>query len=115
MLLFFWTTSGRGIWILGSLCLSLALMMGVDHYVLPPGDRIWPVAVGLALAGLFSVALGVHARLSPPRLILERHTGRELMRKPVHSWYWIRAEYWGILFLGLAIFLLTIQPAGRPA
>jgi hypothetical protein len=113
MLLLFWVSSGKGGWIFGSLILVLAVMMGLDHYLLPPGDRVWPVAVGLALSGAFSLALGLHARFSPPRLILERQTGREIMRRPIHSMYWIRAEYWGILFLGLGL-LLTLGPARRP-
>jgi len=113
MLLFFWVTSGRGRWIPISLILALLLMMGVDHYLLPPGDRIWPAGVGLALSGAFCVALGLHGRFSPPRLILERQTGRELIRRPVHSLYWIRAEYWGIVFLGLGILMLTMQQGGK--
>jgi len=104
----FWISSGKGGWIFGSLFLAMALMMGVDKYVLPPGDRVWPLAVALAISGLFSLALGLHARFSPPRLTLERQTGRELMRRPVHSIYWIRAEYWGILFLGLGILMQTV-------
>jgi hypothetical protein len=111
MLLMMWVSSGKGGWIAGSLVLALALMMGIDRLVLSPGDGIWYIALALALSGLFSVALGLHARFSAPRLILERQTGRELMRRPVHSLYWIRAEYWGLLFLGLAMFLLSNGPA----
>ena len=104
-------SSDKGGWIFGSLFLILALMGGLGRYGLLPGDRIWPLTLGLALSGLFSVALGLHARFSPPRLILERQTGREFMRRPVPSFFWIRAEYWGVLFLGLAIFLQSIGPA----
>ena len=111
-MLWLWTSSGRGNWIAGSLILALALMLGIDRYVLAPGDRVWPVTVAFVLSGLFSIALGFHARFTSPRLILERHTGRELVRRPVHSLYWIRAEYWGVLFFGLAILLQSTARTG---
>jgi hypothetical protein len=106
-----WVSSGKGGWVFWSLFLTLGLMMGLEHYFLPPGGRPWPLSLAFAISGLFSVGLGLFARFSPPRLILERKTGRELMRRPLHSLYWIRAEYWGVLFLGLAIFLQSTGPA----
>ena len=111
-MLWLWTTSGRGGWVAGSLVLALALMLGIDNYVLAPGDRVWPVTVAFVLSGLFSVALGLHARFSSLLMILERHTGRELVRRPVHSLYWIRAEYWGVLFFGLAILVQSTARTG---
>ena len=87
-----------------------SLMGGLGRYVLPPVHGIWPFTLGLAISGLCSVALGLHARFSAPRLIVERQTGREFIGRPVHTLFWIRAEYWGVLFLGLAICLQSLGP-----
>jgi len=102
---------GKGGWIFGSLFLSLIVMMGVDQYLLGAGDRIWPVTAALALSGLFGIALGIHGRLQPKRLVLEPDTGRELIRRPSHSAYWIPAELWGLFFVVLAAWVQTLKPA----
>jgi len=104
-------SSGKGGWIFGSLFLAVLVMMGVDQYLLAPGKRMWPVTAALAFSGLFSIALGLHGRLQPVRLVLERDTGRELMRRPSHSAYWIPAEIWGVAFVALAAWVQTVKPA----
>ena len=96
--------------VLASLFLTLALMIGLVRYFLPPGWEVRPVSMACVFFGLFSLLLGLSARLSRPRLILERQTGRELMRRPAPSLYWIRAEYWGAIFLGVAILTWSIEP-----
>ena len=109
-MIFVWT--GKGGWIPGSLILSLCLMMGVDKWVLAPGPRIWPGTLAIALAGLFCVGLGLYARFSPARAVRDPATGRERFVRPSHSAYWIRAEYWGLLYLVLATWLQRIVPPG---
>jgi hypothetical protein len=107
-MIFVWT--GQGGWIPGSLIVSLILMMGVDKWLLAPGQRIWPVTMAFALAGLFCVGLGLHGRFSPARNVRDPATGRVRFKRPSHSAYWIRAEYWGLLYLGLASWLQTLPP-----
>lgn len=109
-MIFVWT--GKGWWIPSSLMISIVLMMGVDQYLLAPGRRIWPVTMAGVLAGLFCVGLGLHARFSPARLVRDPATGRERFKRPSHSAYWIRAEYWGLLFLALATWLQAMPPPG---
>ena len=100
-------SSGNGLWIFGSAMISLLITVGLQHAILPPAHRVWPVTLGLAIAALVSFALGVQARLSRARLLLKRQTGRERMLRPVHSAYWIRVEYWSFLYAGLAIWMQT--------
>lgn len=102
-MIFIWT--GRGGWIPGSLILSVCLAIGADRYLLAPGPRIWPITLSIALAGLFCVGLGLHGRFSPARLTRNPATGCERFQRPSHTAYWIRAEYWGLLFLVLATWL----------
>ena len=79
------------------------------EYVFQPGRHIGLIALAIAAAGVFCIGLGLQARFSPARFVLERQTGRELFEKPVHSMYWIRAEYWGLLYLCIAYWLWFVR------
>jgi hypothetical protein len=107
----FFVWSGKGIWIFGIPMISLSILLMADRYLFPPAHHVWPISLGLAIAGLANIVLGVRSRQSPPRPILERQTGRERYMRPVCSAYWIRAEYWGVIFLALAAWFLTTKPA----
>jgi len=110
-MIFVWR--GRGGWIPISLILGICLMMGFDQWLLAPPLRFWPFTMGIALAGLFCVGLGLHARFSPARWVLDPATGCERFVRPCHSAYWIRAEYWGLIFLALAAWVQAL-PHGAP-
>jgi hypothetical protein len=107
----FFVWSGKGIWIFGIPMISLSILLAVDHYMFPPGHRVWPISLGFAIAGVANIILGLVSRQSPPQPMLERQTGRERYMRPVCSAYWIRAEYWGAIFLALAAWFQTITPA----
>ena len=108
-MIFVW--KGRGGWIPGSLILSICFMMGIDQWLLRT-PRFWPFTMSIALAGLFCVGLGLHARFSPARWVYDPKTGCERFKRPCHSAYWIRAEYWGLMYLGLAAWLQTLPRGG---
>jgi len=95
---------GKGERVFASLLLTGVVMMALDR-VLPPGWLLRPVSLASVSTGLFLVLLGLLARLSPSGLVLERQTGREFVRHPVHSVYWLRSEYWGLFFLVLGVLL----------
>lgn len=109
-MIFVWT--GRGEWIMYSILLSGGVAVGLDQWLLAPGERIWPYSMAFALAGLFSVGLGLHARFSPARHVRNSATGCERFKRPNHSLYWIRAEYWGLCYLALAAFIQGMPPPG---
>lgn len=96
-----------------SLVIALGLAMLVDTQILGERYGVIPLACGIAAAGLFCLALGVHSRMQPPRKIVEKQTGRELLIQPVHSMYWIRAEYWAVLYLAVAAWIAVYGPHGR--
>ena len=105
----FFVWSGSGYWALIAPVVTLIAMMEADEHWFH-ASTAWPLALALAIAGLFCVGLGAHARLQPKKAVLERQTGRELVVGPVHSVYWVRAEYWGVGYLLLAAWLLTLPP-----
>lgn len=105
-MVFIWTRKGG--WIFGSLILSFIGLVLLDKYLhlLRPGQDRWVLGVPFVVAGLFSVGLGIQGRLTPPRLMLERATGRELMKRPLHSAYYLSAEYWGALYIAIALWII---------
>jgi hypothetical protein len=105
-------STGQGGWIPGSLILSICLMMGLDQWLLAPPLRFWPFTMSIALAGLFRVGLGLHGRFSPASWVRDTATGCERFKRPSHTAYWIRAEYWGLIYLGLATWLQSMGQTG---
>ena len=103
-------STGQGGWIPGSLILGLCLWGGWN-WVLNADPPIWSFTLILVLAGLFCIGLGMHARFSPARWVRDPATGCEWFRRPSHSAYWIRAEYWGLAYLGIAAWMAT-PPGG---
>ena len=110
-----WVSLGKGSRVFTSLLLTAVVMMGLDRYLLPPGWLLQPVSVAAVSLGLFLVLLGLFAHLSPSGFVVERQTGREFVRRPLHSVYWLRAEYWGVFSLALGVLLHWIPlPRGAP-
>src|SRR5260221_11932831 len=102
-MIFIWT--GQGGWIPGSLILGLCLWGCVYTWLITSHPPVWSWTLAFALAGLFCVGLGMHARFSPARLVRDPATGCERFKRPGHTAYGIRAEYWGLLYLGLAVWM----------
>ena len=97
-MIFVWT--GRG-WLI-----PCSLMVSIGLLVIPaPPGRFWPLTMAFALAGLFCVGLGLHGRFRPARWVRRPSTGCERFQRPRHTAYWIRAEYWGLIYLLFAIWL----------
>ena len=111
-MIFIWT--GRGWSIPGSLILGLCLWFCMYNCLLASEPPLWSMTLVFALSGLFCVGLGMHARFSPARLVRDPATGIERFKRPSHSAYWIRAEYWGLLYLGLATWMQTVLHATPP-
>jgi len=110
-----WVPTGKGDQVFASLVLTVAVMTGLDRYVLPPGWLLRPVSLASVSIGLFLVLLGLFAHLNPRGLVLERQTGREFVRRPVRSVFSIRVEYWGVFFLVMGVLLQSIPaPRGAP-
>jgi hypothetical protein len=101
--------SGKGLWIFVVLIASLGIAMAGDK-MFGPSPGLLPVAACGLVTGLFALALGLKARFSAGIPALERQTGREITWRPVHSIYWIRAEWWGVLFVAGGVALALLKP-----
>jgi hypothetical protein len=71
--------------------------------------QIWPVLLGMALAGLFLFAWGRYLNNRPAQRVIERATGRDMLARPNHSMYGVKVEYWGIVSLTGAALLLCLR------
>src|SRR5262245_41945717 len=103
--MFVLVTSGRGGWIFGSVLIGLVLAWALDEWLLGGAAGIWLPSLAVALPGIFCIVLGIQSRFRPPEHVIDPQTGRERVIRIVHSAYWIRAEYWGLLYLGLALWM----------
>jgi hypothetical protein len=67
----------------------------------------WAQAVSLWIAATASWFLGRYFNGKPPRIVIDKATGQEVMLKPKHDLMFIKMEYWGaILFaIGLAVLI----------
>ena len=74
--------------------------------------HLWPKLIALGVTGVCCWFLGRYLHRLPPRLVIDRATGQEILQKPNHHLMFIKLEYWGVIFLGAALALLVINLAG---
>lgn len=66
----------------------------------------WPKLLALSLAGAVIGPLGMYLNRKQGKVMIEKETGKEVLIKPDHTFFFIRMEYWGpILFILGVIFL----------
>ena len=70
-------------------------------------------AASFMLSAIVAFGLTYHTIHSQPRKELEIRTGREWFRRPTHSLFWLRSQYWGFGYLGIAVASVLLTPAGR--
>ena len=70
-------------------------------------------AVDFLLSAFVAFGMTYHTIYSQPRAELEIRTGREWFRRPTHSLFWLRSQYWGFGYLGIAVAIVLWAPAGR--
>jgi hypothetical protein len=70
----------------------------------PPGGL--PLALAFLLAGLASGFLGCYLRRKEGRTVVDKATGKEFSLHPSHSLFFIPMPYWGVIFIGVSLYLL---------
>ncbi|MEI6207915.1 MAG: hypothetical protein WCP20_14120 [Desulfuromonadales bacterium] len=70
-------------------------------------------AVDFLLSAIVAFGMTYHTIYSQPCEELEIRTGREWFRRPTHSLFWLRSQYWGFGYLGIAVAIVLLAPAGR--
>ena len=67
------------------------------------------IALGsaLILAGVFSWLMGRKWNSAEGKVMIDKETGQEVLFKQKHSIFWIKMEYWGIIFGILGIVFIV--------
>lgn len=52
--------------------------------------------------------MGAYLNRKQGKVMIEKETGREVILKPDHSFFFIRMEYWGPLLLALGVVFLFV-------
>lgn len=68
----------------------------------------WPKLLAFFLAGAVVWPLGAYLNRRRGKVMIEKETGKEVLIKPKHSFFFIRMEYWGpiLLVLGVVFFFV---------
>lgn len=61
------------------------------------GDHGWPKFIALSIAGLLCLLLG-HILNNDEKTYIDKETGKEVLLRKKHSFFFIDIEYWGIIF-----------------
>ncbi|WP_281986616.1 hypothetical protein [Aquimarina aggregata] len=97
--------SGRGF--LSLIILVIVYVVLLNFIPKEQGD--YALVIGLFIAGIFSWIMGKKWNKPEGRTVIDKSTGQEIILKPNHSLFWIKMEYWGIIFGGISIVLLIKQ------
>lgn len=95
-----WT--GRGILSV----VVLVLIILVFSKILPQDYEDFAIVLGFLSAGIFSWYFGKKWNNEHGKVLIDKETGKEIELKTNHSLFWIKMQYWGVIFTLLAIILL---------
>lgn len=98
--------SGKGF--LSVLILIISLFLFVK--ILPQAQGDYAFVLAFLIAGAFSWFMGKKWNAEESRTVIDKATGQELVLKSNHSLFWIKMQYWGIIFgvFGLIILLQNL-------
>jgi glucan phosphoethanolaminetransferase (alkaline phosphatase superfamily) len=96
-----WT--GKGF--LSILILILTLIFCTT--IIPTTHADYAFIIALYTAGFFSYIFGIKWNSKTIKTLIDKETGREVNLKNHHSLFWIKMEYWGIIFIALGIIILV--------
>ncbi|MEM9339101.1 MAG: hypothetical protein AAGA66_10260 [Bacteroidota bacterium] len=76
-------------------------------FLLPEGQSDLAVSIGFILAGVFSWVMGRKWNGEAPKTYLDQATNQQVVVKPNHTLFWIKIEYWGIVFGAIGLFRIV--------
>jgi hypothetical protein len=71
-------------------------------------DHGWPKLAAFFLAGAVVWSLGAYLNRRQGKVMVEKETGKEVLIKPNHSFFFVRMEYWGPILFALGIIFLFV-------
>ena len=90
--------SGRGILTPLILILFIVLMTFISTSLFTAESAIYSMAVAFILAGASNWYLGKKWNNAPGRIVVDEATGERIELKSNHTLFWIKMEYWGVIF-----------------
>jgi hypothetical protein len=96
--------SGKGI--LSALVLLVTLVL--LFIILPATQGNLAFILALFTAAIFSWTMGKKWNGAEGTVVIDKATGREMVIKSNHTLFWIKMEYWGVVF-GLMGLVILIQ------
>jgi hypothetical protein len=94
--------SGRGF--LSVLILFIAIFACIS--IFPESYIDLSFIVPLYIAGIFSYIFGIRWNTTL-RVFIDKETGKEINFKSNNSLFWIKMEYWGLIFIALGLIILA--------
>ncbi len=87
--------------------LVLAVVVFGLSSILPKEEINYAYIAGLLVAGGFSWIMGKKWNESEGQTVIDKSSGQKITLKSNHSLFWIKMQYWGIIFGIIAIVLLV--------
>ncbi len=97
--------SGRGFTAL----LVLLLAFAVFVKIIPAEQKDYVFVLSLFIAGAFSWVMGKKWNEKETKTYIDKESGQEVTMQANHSLFWIKLQYWGIIFAGIGLIILVQQ------
>ncbi len=95
--------SGRGILSV----LILLVSFGIFVSVLPTEAGDYSFVLAFFIAAAFSWFLGRKWNEGEGKSFIDKETGQEIVIRPNHSLFWIKMQYWGVIFGIIGVVILV--------
>jgi hypothetical protein len=95
--------SGRGALSVLVLVVSFVLF----NSIIPKAYGDYAFVLGFFCAGAFSWFFGKKWNEEQSRTFVDKATGQEIAVSPNHSLFWIKMQYWGIIFGAFGLIVLV--------
>ncbi|NLR93847.1 hypothetical protein [Flammeovirga agarivorans] len=99
--------SGRG----GLSVLVLLVSIFGLVQIVPRDFASYAFIVSLFVTAVFSWVMGKKWN-GKTQILMNKSTGQDILLKPNHSLFWIKMQYWGIIF-GILGLIILIQELGK--
>lgn len=97
--------SGKGILSIAVLLIVFVLCLAV----LPKAQSDYAFVIAAFAAAAFSWFMGDKWNNKEARIVIDEKTGQRINLKSVHALFWIKMQYWGIIFSIIGLIILAQQ------
>lgn len=85
--------------------LSVEYLFNDDSYYQAHG---WPKLLAFFIAGCIVLLVGRYLDKPGAKVYIEKETGKEVVMKKSHSFFFINVKYWGYILFGLGVVFLFV-------